>query len=177
MSKASCVRPVSTKKAAVVQKFESTNLLSSRSVLMCIPSTLISSWQLLYVFPLNTVWASEFRLEFSHDTKYLNRSIGLSPRYGPFGGFDSTADPLFIINITILFGSSIFLPIAIFCWRYLILKVLNSSNASLTESTRQNSRILLRVGRTYDILSLIDLTISRLWWLKHCVLFFVTHHS
>ncbi|KHJ93809.1 7TM chemoreceptor [Oesophagostomum dentatum] len=65
-------------------------------------------------------------------------------KYGPFGGFKSTNDPLFIINTMILCIGSFVLPAVIFYWKRLILKSLNSSGATLTEKTRHNSRTLLK---------------------------------
>ncbi|KHJ93810.1 7TM chemoreceptor [Oesophagostomum dentatum] len=64
--------------------------------------------------------------------------------YGPFGGFSSTTNPLFVLKSMILFIASVALPATIFHYRRLIVKALSSPGAALTEKTRENSRILLQ---------------------------------
>ncbi|KHJ93808.1 7TM chemoreceptor [Oesophagostomum dentatum] len=113
--------------------------LSSRDVMRNLLITAILPLFLIisphiYPFRFDIVMEAAIRSHPEYDLK----------EYGPFGGFKSTTDPVFVINSVILYTASVSLPTVIFYWRHRILRTLNHSGGAFTEKTRQNSRTLLR---------------------------------
>ncbi|ETN71926.1 hypothetical protein NECAME_14056 [Necator americanus] len=75
--------------------------------------------------------------------------------YGPFGGFSSTSDPVFVINSLILYAVPFFLPIVIMYWKHLILKAFNSHGGGFTDKTRSSSRLLLKALTVQALMPLV----------------------